>query len=58
MDGRDLPARQVNASIVLPDGTDGNAFMVYHNFRVILDWNRSTYFALAVGILADRVLGR
>ena len=58
MDGRDLPARQLNASIVLPDGTDGNAFMVYHNFRVILDWNRSTYFALAVGILADRVLGR
>ena len=58
MDGRDLPARQLNASIVLPDGTDGNAFMVYHNFRVILDWNRSVYFALAVGILADRVLGR
>ena len=58
MDGRDLPARQLNASIVLPDGTDGNAFMVYHNFRVILDWNRSTYFALAVGILADRLLGR
>ena len=58
MDGRDLPARQLNASIVLPDGTDGNGFMVYHNFRVILDWNRSTYFALAVGILADRLLGR
>ena len=58
MDGRDLPARQLNASIVLPDGTDGNAFMVYHNFRVILDWNHSAYFALAVGILADRVLGR
>ena len=58
IDGRDLPARQLNASIVLPDGTDGNAFMVYHNFRVILDWNRSTYFALAVGILADRLLGR
>ena len=58
MDGRDLPARQLNASIVLPDGTDGNGFMVYHNFRVILDWNRSTYFALAVGVLADRVLGR
>ena len=58
IDGRDLPARQLNASIVLPDGTDGNGFMVYHNFRVILDWNRSTYFALAVGILADRLLGR
>ena len=58
MDGRDLPARQLNASIVLPDGTDGSAFMVYHNFRVILDWNHSVYFALAVGILADRVLGR
>ena len=58
MDGRDLPARQLNASIVLPDGTDGSAFMVYHNFRVILDWNHSVYFALAVGILADRVLER
>ncbi|PPR32401.1 MAG: Membrane-bound lytic murein transglycosylase B [Alphaproteobacteria bacterium MarineAlpha9_Bin6] len=58
IDGRDLPARQLDASIILPDGTNGNAFMVYHNFRVILNWNRSTYFALAVGILADRVLGR
>ena len=55
-DGKDLPTRQLDASIVLPDGIDGDAFMVYQNFHFTLAWNRSIYFALAVGILADRML--
>ena len=53
-DGSDLPARQLPASIVRPDGPGGGAWMVYDNFRATLRWNRSTYFALAVGRLADR----
>ncbi len=57
-DGGDLPARQLPASIVMPDGAGGQAYLVYGNFRAILDWNRSTYFALSVGILADRVWSR
>ena len=69
-DGRDLPARQLPASLVLPDGVEsaaeagkppgppGVAFLVYDNFRTTLKWNRSTFFAVAVGRLADRIAGR
>ncbi len=57
-DGGDLPSRQLSASIVMPDGAGGQAYLVYGNFHAILDWNRSTYFALSVGILADRVWSR
>ena len=57
-DGTDLPTRQLRAGLVLPDGKDGPAYVVYDNFRALLGWNRSTYFALAVGHLADRVADR
>lgn len=52
-DGADLPARELSASLVRPD--QGRAFLVYANFRVLMEWNRSTYFALAVSQLADRL---
>jgi membrane-bound lytic murein transglycosylase B len=39
----------------LPSEAAEPAFLVYHNYRVFLNWNRSTYFALAVGQLADRL---
>ncbi len=45
--------RETEASLVLPDGAGGRALLVYDNFRTILRWNRSTYFAAAVGYLAD-----
>jgi membrane-bound lytic murein transglycosylase B len=44
-----------DASLVLPDGIDGAGFLVYDNFRAIMKWNRSTYFAAAVGHIADRI---
>ncbi|MCH8184412.1 MAG: lytic murein transglycosylase, partial [Proteobacteria bacterium] len=56
--GADLPARQLEASIVVPDEESGRAFLVYENFRNILKWNRSNYFALTVGLLADGIAGR
>ena len=56
-DGGDLPARQLSASIVQPDGAGTPAYMVYENFKTTLKWNRSTYFALAVGHLADAMVG-
>lgn len=56
-DGSDLPKRNLNASIVIAKGSGGTAFMVYKNFRVTLKWNRSTYFAVAVGTLAEGVGG-
>ncbi|PON10558.1 hypothetical protein C2W62_49435 [Candidatus Entotheonella serta] len=49
--GQALPKVAFNASIVAPDGPQGQAFLVYHNFGVLLKWNRSTYFGTAVGLL-------
>jgi membrane-bound lytic murein transglycosylase B len=44
------------ASLVQPD-EGGDTFIVYSNYRTIMKWNRSTYFATAVGILADKIVG-
>lgn len=58
-DGGDLPARDLPASLVLPvKGSATPAYLVYQNYRNILKWNRSTYFALAVGHLSDAIGGR
>lgn len=53
--GAPLPIANFDASIVMPDGPGGNAYIVYDNYRTIMRWNRSTYFATTVGILADRI---
>lgn len=45
----------IDASIVAPDGLGGEAYIVYNNYQTIMDWNRSTYFATSVGLLADRL---
>lgn len=44
--------------IVLPDDTEGRAFVVYRNFKTLMHWNRSYYFAISVGMLADASLNR
>lgn len=54
-DGGDLPGRDLRASIVLPGGADGPAYVVHSNYRAILKWNRSDYFAVSVGYLADLI---
>jgi membrane-bound lytic murein transglycosylase B len=41
-----------NAAIVLPQGWQGPAFMVFSNFDVIMDWNRSVNYAISVAHLA------
>jgi membrane-bound lytic murein transglycosylase B len=48
-----LGGRSSEASLVLPDGMGGPALLVYDNFRTIMKWNKSTFFAAAVGYLAD-----
>lgn len=54
--GGDLPRDlDMRASIVTPDGLGGPAFLVYNNFNVIMRWNKSTYFATSVGLLADAI---
>ena len=54
-DGGALPRSRVRGRILMPEGRRGRAFLVYNNFRVILRWNRSNFFAIAVGTLADRI---
>lgn len=54
-DGSALPRRNLKASLILPDGPGGPAYLVYDNFRALLSWNRSQKFAVAVGTLSDRI---
>jgi len=58
VDGTNLPARDIQASIILPGGPGQPAFMIYDNYRATLRWNRSHYFATAVGLLSDRIAYR
>ncbi len=56
-DGGTLPAASLNSALLVPAGHRGPAFLVYENFRVIMGWNRSEFYALSVGHLADRIAG-
>lgn len=46
------------ASLIVPMGHKGPAFLVYRNFHAILRWNRSILYALSVGHLSDRLNGQ
>lgn len=48
----------MHGRILLPAGAKGPAFLVFENFEAILKYNRSTSYALAVGLLADHLAGR
>lgn len=50
----DLPVSEISAYLVRP-ATSNRLFLVYGNYNATLKWNRSHYFALAVGILSDRL---
>jgi lytic murein transglycosylase len=43
------------ASLLEPDGPGRTAYLLTHNYRVILDYNCSNFYALSVGLLADAV---
>ncbi len=56
LNGQPIPVVDgMKASIVAPDGLSGPAYLAYDNYRVIMRWNKSTYFATSVGLLADRI---
>ncbi len=55
--GNPLAREPIDAELVVPAGHRGPAFLAYHNFDVIMGWNRSEFYAIAVGHLADRVAG-
>ena len=45
------------AALLVPGGHLGPAFLVTKNFYIIMRWNRSEFYALSVGHLADRIAG-
>jgi membrane-bound lytic murein transglycosylase B len=55
-DGSPLASTATRAWIITPDDVQGRAFLVYDNFRTIMHWNRSTYFALSIGMMADGIM--
>ncbi len=56
LDGTPLPDFP-DGAILMPAGARGPAFLVGPNFRVILRYNNSTSYALAVSLLAQRIAG-
>ncbi|WP_443269998.1 lytic murein transglycosylase [Variovorax sp. JS1663] len=56
MNGQPLP-EFADGAILLPAGARGPAFLVGPNFRAILRYNNSTSYALAVGLLSQRIAG-
>jgi lytic murein transglycosylase len=49
------PADSVQATMIEPDGPGKTAYLLTGNYRVILDYNCSNFYALSVGLLADAV---
>ncbi len=56
--GAELAAGPENAALFLPAGASGPAFLIFHNFKMILRYNNATSYALAVAYLAQRIAGR
>ena len=52
-----LPKSNFKASLIVPMGHRGPAFLVYRNFDTIMGWNRSILYALSVAYLSDRLNG-
>ena len=50
-----LPNVELKARLIIPDGYKNYGYLAYKNFDSLLNWNRSNYFAIAVGTLADAI---
>ncbi|RJF91119.1 lytic murein transglycosylase [Sphingomonas cavernae] len=53
--GYPVPRDSELASLLEPDGAGQTAYLLTGNYRVILDYNCSNFYALSVGLLADEV---
>jgi membrane-bound lytic murein transglycosylase B len=56
-DGRPLPSDNLAASVLLPMGRNGPAFMAYPNFAAYTEWNNSLIYSTTAGYLASRIAG-
>jgi membrane-bound lytic murein transglycosylase B len=50
---RPFPPDDTLATLIEPDGPTATAYLTFGNYRAILDYNCSNYYALSVGLLAD-----
>jgi lytic murein transglycosylase len=55
--GKPFPRASERAYLLVPAGSQGPGFLMLHNFRVIMRYNPSEAYALAIGHLADRLRG-
>jgi membrane-bound lytic murein transglycosylase B len=55
--GRPLPDNEM-ASLIEPDGPNATAYLLTTNYRAILDYNCSNFYAISVGVLADAIARR
>ncbi|WP_089140166.1 lytic murein transglycosylase [Vibrio rumoiensis] len=60
LDGSPLPKlnQDIKAWLIMPDDEAGRSYLVYNNYNVLMHWNRSYYFALAVSTLADEIIDK
>jgi lytic murein transglycosylase len=56
-DGHPLPSDNLAASLLLPMGRFGPAFLVYPNFQIYLQWNNSLVYSTTAAYLATRIAG-
>ena len=57
LDGSNLPLRKnLEARLIAPDGVKGRMFIVYPNYKNLLYYNCSSYYALSVGLLSDQII--
>jgi lytic murein transglycosylase len=57
IDGKPMPADNMPASLLLPMGRFGPAFLAYPNFQVYLKWNQSLNYSITAAHLAMRLAG-
>ena len=55
--GRSLSDNEM-ASLIEPDGPNSTAYLLTTNYRSILAYNCSNFYAISVGVLADAIAGR
>jgi lytic murein transglycosylase len=55
--GGALPMSNAQASVILPQGRNGPAFLAYPNFNVLFEWNQSFTYVLTAAYFATRLEG-
>jgi membrane-bound lytic murein transglycosylase B len=53
-----FPDDTVMATLIEPDGPEGKAYLATANYRVIMEYNCSNFYALSVALLGDAITNR